>query len=117
MARQFTSLAVPKYLKAPFQLLFLISSSNALFLLISFFKLQPVVPIFYSLADSSDYLVDKRWLILFPFVSFLITISHLFLIKLLYKHQKIIPILFAWCTVVVEILLFLELIRITLIIS
>lgn len=117
MSRQLFSLQLPKYLKAPFQLSFLISSANALFLLISFFRLQPVVPIFYSLATANDFLAEKQWLILFPVLSFSITIGHLFLIRMLYRHEKIIPILFAWCTIAIQVILLFELMRIVFIIS
>jgi len=111
------SVQVPKYLKAPFQLSFLFSSGMSLFLLISYFRLQPTVPLYYSLAEPTDYLVDKQWLILFPLISFLITIGHALLIKSLFHHEKIIPQLFAWCTVAIQILLTLELVRIVYIIS
>ncbi len=111
------SLQVPRYLKAPFQLSFLFSSGIALFLLIAYFRLQPTVPMYYSLAEPTDYLVDKQWLILFPVISFAITIGHAFLIKILFHHEKIIPMLFAWCTLAIQILLTLELVRIVYIIS
>ena len=117
MSRHTFSLNLPKFLKAPFQLSLLMSSASALILLIAFFRLQPTVPIFYSLATSADYLADKKWLILFPAFSFLMTIGHLFLIRLLYKHEKIIPILFAWCTIALQLILLMELIRIILIVS
>lgn len=117
MTRTSFSLSIPPYLKAPFQLSFLISSGISLFLLIAFFRLQPIVPFFYSLAEPGDYLVDKKFLVIFPIFSFLITIGHVFLIKMLYHHEKIIPTLFAWSTVAIQIILLLELVRIVYIIS
>lgn len=117
MTRKTFSLNISQYLKAPFQLSFLISSGISLFLLIAYFRLQPTVPLFYSLAEPNDFLVDKSYLIIFPIFSFLITIGHIFIIKALYHHEKIIPTLFAWCTVTIQVLLLLELIRIVYIIS
>jgi len=76
-----------------------------------------MVPLFYSVSDPNDYLADKRWLILFAILSFMVTIGHAFLIRILFHHEKIIPILFACCTVAIQILLALELIRIIYIIT
>jgi len=117
MTQKFLSVQVPSHLKTPFQVCFLVSSGLTLFLLVSYLRLQPTVPLFYSLADPSDYLVDKQWLILFPVISFAITFGHSILIKTLYHHEKIIPNLFAWSTVAIQVLLTLELVRIVIIIS
>jgi hypothetical protein len=110
------SFQIPTFLRPQFQVSFLISSLFALILLIVYFSLQPVVPLFYSLAQPNDYLVPKIWLVCFPLLSFAITFAHLFLIRLLFTHERIIPQLFAWSTVVMQVLLAIAFVRILLII-
>lgn len=117
MPKRFFTIDTPNFLQVPFQLSFLLSSVTALFLLVFFFRIQPIVPIFYSLADPADFLASKIWLLIFPVLAFTISFGHLFLIKMLYQHQKIIPTLFAWSTVAVQVLILLELLRIIYIIS
>jgi hypothetical protein len=110
------TLNLPRYLRTPFQISLLISSLITFVLLVLFFSLQPVVPLFYSLAQPNDYLVSKAWLIVFPVLSFAISFGHLFFIRFLFEHQRIIPKLFAWLTVVVQVLLALSFFRIIVII-
>jgi hypothetical protein len=106
---------LPRYLRTPFLLSVLLSCLFSLVLLSSYFYLQPVVPLFYSLAQPNDYLVSKIWLATFPLLSFAITFGHIFLIRFLFEHQRIIPLLFAWFTVAVQLLFALAFFRIILI--
>jgi hypothetical protein len=108
---------LPRYLQTPFLLCILLSSVIALSLLVLYFSLQPVVPLFYSLAEPAEYLVAKEWLILFPIICFTVTFLHIMVIRSLFHYERIIPILFAWTTVVVESLLALAFFRIILLVT
>lgn len=110
-------LRLPLYLKTPVLISFLISSILALLFLVNYFLLQPVVPLFYSLAQPSDYLVPKVWLVVFPIISFAITLSHLALLKTIRMYEKIIQQLYIWVTVAIQCLLLLALVRIISIVS
>lgn len=110
-------LQLPRYVKTPALICLLVSSIITLLVLVNFFTLQPVVPLFYSLAQPQDYLTPKIWLTVFPLTSFLITFIHLALLKSIQNYEKIIQQLYVWLTVVIQLLLLLALIRILTIIS
>lgn len=112
-----SSARTPRHLKAPLLSIFLISSAQALLALINYFKLQPQIPLFYSLARKSQYLVNREWLFLFPALSFVISFGHLFLLKTLRQLEPLLLKLFAWTTVGFQVILSLALIRIILIVN
>ena len=103
-------------LKKPFLLSLLISFILSLGVLVLFFSMQPQVPLFYSLAQPEDFLADKIWLVLFPAFSIFMTVVHFFVIRFLDHHERIVPILFAWATVVVQVIFAIAFIRIIFII-
>lgn len=107
----------PAYLRTPLLSIFLISSAQVLIVLIYYFRLQPQLPLFYSLAREAQYLVDKEWLFLFPVFSFTLSFSHLFLLRLLKAYEPLLLKLFAWTTVGFQVILSLALIRIILIVT
>jgi uncharacterized membrane protein len=80
--------------------------------LIFYPRLQPEIPLFYSLADANDQLVNKQWLFLLPSLSLAINIIHLILIRVLKKLDDLILALFAWSTVILEVVLLLIVLRI-----
>lgn len=77
-----------------------------------YFTLQPVIPLFYSLALPSQYLVSKEWIFVFPAFSFGITIGHLIIIKLIKEYEVVLLKLVAWSSIILQILLCLAMIRI-----
>jgi hypothetical protein len=108
---------LPSYLKTPFLISFLLSSVLSLSFLVLYFTIQPIVPLFYSLAEPQDFLAPKEFLVLFPLMSFTITFLHLYLIRFLKTYEKIIQQLFSWITVLIQILFALAFFRIITIIS
>ncbi len=110
-------LKVPKYIRIPFLLSILLSSTITLMVLAMYFRLQPQVPIFYSLANPSEYLADKQWIMLFPLLSFSTLFIHIFVLSSLKLYEKIINQMFVWTTVVIQSLFFLAVVRILIIIS
>ena len=86
-------------------------------LLTLYFRLQPQVPLFYSLARPSQHLVHKNWLFVFPAISLAINVVHFSLLGLLRKIDRLLLKLFVWATVGTQLLLGIGLARILLIIT
>ncbi|MEA2056153.1 MAG: hypothetical protein U9O78_00330 [Patescibacteria group bacterium] len=78
-------------------------------------KLQPEIPLFYSLADPSRQLVAKQWLFLLPVISLIICTIHLILIRTFAKLNELALFLFSWSTVMIEVIILMILLRIILI--
>ncbi len=109
--------SIPRFLRTPFLLSFLCTCVVFLSFLIFYVILQPVVPIFYSLSQPENYLAPKEWLLVFPVTSFLITFVHLYLLHYLRQYEKVIQQLFAWMTVLMQVLLMIAFFRIIFIVS
>ncbi len=103
--------------RTPVLISFLLSCITILLVLVYYFSLQPVVPLFYSLPQPVDYLADKIWLIIFPIMSVAILFIHLALQNSIHQYEKVIQQLYIWVTVSVQSLLLLALIRILWIIA
>lgn len=108
---------IPKYLKTPVLFSFLITMLLVLTTLVFFFRVQPQIPIFYSLARTSQHLASKHWLFLFPSISLIINLLHLLIIRLSRSTNKLLLQLFAGTTMVMQLLLGLALLRILIIIT
>lgn len=94
-----------------------ISLALLILTLITLIRVQPEVPIFYSLALPSQQLAQKYWLLLFPTISIVISVLHLLIIKTMNHLDELVLELFAWVTVAIQVLLSLSLLRIIIIIS
>lgn len=102
----------PSFVKTPFLLSYLLICAAALVTLIFYFRIQPEVPIFYSLARPVDHLAFKAWLAVFPVGMFVITLIHTAVVNIFKMYDQLLIQLFAWATFVVELLLVLALFRI-----
>ena len=105
-------MTIPKILKTPFLISFLIGSLAVLLSLVFYFRVQPQIPIFYSLSDSEQQLAPKEWLFFFPVFSLLVSFLHLALLLLIKKYDGIILKFFAWSTAIVQVVLLLVMLRI-----
>lgn len=85
--------------------------------LVMYFRLQPQVPLFYSLARPAQHLVAKEWLFLLPGISFAISFLHLSIARLAKKTNSLLLKIFAWTTAGIGFILGLSLLRIILIIQ
>lgn len=110
-------LFIPQAIKTPFLLVYLSSLFSVLITLTLYFRTQPIVPIFYSLAEPAQHLANKEWLFLFPTLSIGISILHTLLLKLIAKAEPLLIKLFAWTSVVIQVVLLLAIMRILYIIS
>lgn len=108
---------IPRYLKRPFLISFLITTVIFLVTLIFFFRIQPQVPLFYSLARPSQHLTSKYWLFLLPALSLLINITHLMIVSFIKQTDKLLMKLLTWTTVGMQLILGLALFRILIIIT
>lgn len=106
----------PRHLRRPFLISFLLSALGTLFTLVVYFPLQPVVPLFYSLARPEQHLVAKEWIFLLPAISWVISLGHLSLAKLMRNADLILIKMFVWTTVVMQVVLTIALLRIILIV-
>lgn len=108
---------IPRYLKKPFAISFFITAAILLITSIFFFRIQPQVPLFYSLARTSQHLVSKYWLFLLPALSLIINLIHLMIANLIKQTDKLLMKLFVWTTVGIQFVLGLALLRILAIIT
>ncbi len=103
---------VPNHLRTPFLLSVLAAAINGFLVSIMYMPLQPEIPIFYSLAQSSDHLAPKVMFFLLPILSFGVLAFHFFLLKFLDEIAMVMQRFFAWSTCIIEVLLLLASVRI-----
>lgn len=112
-----SSLRPPKFVRIPITLCYIITLSVFLMVLVSYFRIQPVIPLFYSLARPAEQLAPKYWLFFFPAILAVITFGHLGLIYRYHDYERLLLQLFAWTTLGINVLLAFALIRILIIVS
>lgn len=86
---------------------------TAVITLISFvalFIVQPEIPLFYSL-PTAQVLVPKMWILLFPLLALIISVSHIAFTWISREFQTMVLRLYAWTTVLLLMLLLVTLIR------
>lgn len=103
--------SLPKHTLTPFRLSLLIGCVLIGIAGIGYWKLQPEIPIFYSLAQSSQQLAPKYWIFLFPFLSFLTTLTNFTLIKRNSDLETVLVAVISWTTVAWQFLLMLTCVR------
>lgn len=103
--------------KIPLLWSFLITTASALAVSVFFFKIQPQVPIFYSLPRPAQHLASKQWLFLFPAISFLISFIQVVILRIIKQKDKLLIKLFAWTSVGMQFLLGIALLRILIIVT
>lgn len=74
--------------------------------------IQPEIPLFYSLANTSSQLTGKSRIFLLPIVSLFVGLIHFLLTKYLYSLKVRFIKVFAWATVLIQALILTILIRI-----
>lgn len=84
---------------------------------VSYPFLQPVIPVFYTLAQPEKQLVGKLWIFVFPLLAWVITILHFSLLKSLKTIEGSLERIFCWTTIGVIALTGLLLVRVILIVT
>lgn len=110
------SFRLPKYLRTYFLISLFTSCILTLIVTVSYFQVQPLVPVFYSLGEPTDYVAPKVWLFVFPAFSFFVTILHLLILPSLTSYHKVMNQLFGWVTLTMQALCVVAAIRIIFII-
>ncbi len=110
-------LNTPRFVRNPFLISYLCTFSLSLLVLVMYFKIQPQVPLFYSLARPAEQLASKEWLFVIPAISGAISFIHLILLNSYLEYDRMILKLFSWSTVALQLVISLGLLRILYIIS
>jgi uncharacterized membrane protein len=111
------NLKINKKIRFQLSLSWLISLLMLLATAIFYFRLQPQVPLFYSLARPEQYLTSKEWIFILPGLSIIMNLIHFFIAQIANKTNSLILQIFAWVSVGLEFILGLALLRILFIIS
>ncbi|NCO12397.1 MAG: hypothetical protein COZ34_02825 [Candidatus Pacebacteria bacterium CG_4_10_14_3_um_filter_34_15] len=106
---------VPKSIKKSVLVSWIAMFVIALVSTIYYFIAQPELPIFYSLAQRKDQIVQKEYLFLFPTISLLMNLLHFQIIKVLKKYSSLMLKLFVFTTAFLQIIFLLSLLRIVMI--
>jgi hypothetical protein len=101
----------PQFVRTPFLVSYLITFSLSLFVLVIYLRIQPSVPLFYSLPRPTQHLVSKEMLFLIPALSGAISVSHLILINIFEEYDQLIRLLFSWTTVAIQLVLAIAVVR------
>lgn len=107
---------LPKHTIGPFRISVIIGFVLLGLSIFGYWKLQPEIPIFYSLAQSNQQLANKYWIFLFPALSFFTTIINFSLIKKNSDLEAILVTVISWTTTVWQILLLLTCLRLIMIV-
>ena len=110
--RPFLALRPPDFIRTPFLLSYILVLSSFLAGLVMLFRIQPIIPIFYSLARPADWLAPKIFMFIIPIAMTLITLGHLAWLYRVKDYDRLLLQLFAWTTFTINLILALALIRI-----
>jgi len=108
---------IPKEAKLPLGLVALIGLISWLVALTTYFTLQPVIPLFYTLPQLEQQLVAKEWIFLLPSLIALVAVLHSFIAYRLQDGFSLLLQLFTWTSVLVAGGFFLAFIRIVLLVT
>jgi len=95
----------PKYIATPIKISLFITLFLLLLTGVILTFIQPVIPLFYSLPNPNEQLVNKSWLLLLPALSFLINLTHLGLLKNFPTVDQLMVKLFAWSGLILQVIL------------
>ncbi|MBU0974940.1 hypothetical protein KKD03_04545 [Patescibacteria group bacterium] len=107
--------ASPINLKKPVLISWIAMIAIILVSTIYYFIAQPELPIYYSLAQKNEQIVQKEYLFLFPAISLLMNLLHFQIIKVLKKYSSLMLTLFVYTTAFLQIMFLLSLLRIVMI--
>lgn len=108
---------IPNFIRTPFRISLFFSLLIILITLVMYGSLQPEVPLFYSLPKSSQQLANKIYIFLIPVISLVITLGHFSLLLISKNMERRLKKMFAWITVIFQIVFFMIFLRIVLIIT
>jgi hypothetical protein len=101
----------PKYVLSIIYACLVINLIILLIVAVAYPFIQPVVPLFHSLADPRKHLVVKSWLFLLPAISLLINVIHIQSLKLINNSQELVIKLFTYSDLVLQTVLLMITLR------
>lgn len=107
----------PEFVKMPFLLSYICLLSSYLLVLVFYFRLPPVIPLFYSLSQADQQLATKEWIFLFPAILTLVVLGHVTLVHSFRDYEPLLLQLFSWTTLAMCVLVLAAGIRIMVIVS
>lgn len=107
---------VPAVVTRPIRISLILSLALSILTAVSYPRLQPQIPLFYSLSIPEQQLAAKGLIFLLPGLSMLINLIHIVLIRSFNKLDTFILRLFAWSTVVIQLIILMITLRLLLII-
>lgn len=96
----------------PFILAFAAAALIIIETVFSYGRLQPVIPMFYSLTRPEEQLVPKQWTLVFPVFALAILFIHIPIQSYLQKKDSFDAGLFSWAATISEVLLVIAYTRI-----
>lgn len=110
-------LQLDRSIRTPFLISYLFAAI-ASFLAVGFYlQLSPVIPLFYTLAERSAQLTIKEWIFFFPVFALTVSVLHTIIVQGLHERGRVVARLFAWSTVMIQLILTLCILRIIMIIT
>lgn len=103
---------LPDGVHTPFVLVLITTIIACVSSVLGYFFLPPEIPLFYSLALSSQHLASKEFIFILPSLAIFIAVINSTIIMRLQKYDVLLIRLFAWITVVCLLLILFALIRI-----
>lgn len=107
----------PAEIKASLLGSYVLSLIQVLAVLSVYFRLPPVLPLWYTMANAQDQLASKEWLLVIPILSVTVSVLHTILAPLLNEYGPLLVKLFGWATIIVHVIFAVSLIRIIMIIT
>lgn len=92
-------LFLPKDVRVPFFISLFFATVCALFTLMLYTRIQPQVPLFYSLAEQENQLAARHWLLLLPAMAGISVLTHFIGIQFFLKQDHFIIKMISWLSV------------------
>lgn len=110
-------LRLDQSIRTPFLISYLFAAI-ASFLAVGFYlQLPPIIPLFYTLAERGSQLTSKEWIFFFPVFAITVSFLHTIIVQGLHERGQVVARLFAWSTVMIQLILTLSIFRIIMIIT
>lgn len=92
-------LFLPKDVRVPFFISLFFATICALFTLMLYTRIQPQVPLFYSLAQLENQLVARHWFLLLPATAGMSVLTHFLGIQFFLRQDHFIIKMISWLSV------------------
>ena len=84
---------------------FVVDAAGMVIAIIFYPRLQPQIPIFYTLAEQTDQLANKEWIFLLPVLGLAMAVAHSLITAFNRRYDEFLWRLFALVTLIAELML------------